>query len=186
MVFIGLEIGHGLILQTDPPVEPLRDSISLCRQRRFVIAGEAPVTCLLSSARKMNSCKTYFVSLAARRNARGADQNGEPEPESSSAVLSPVVLPKGEPSSAWWGQLTYGDGSREIEKQTAIEVCKIVLRETLGPLKPQRIAVEFKTEPVTLGDLQSRIQDLVGPNGWRVCSRKLAVNKVIIHSAVRE
>jgi hypothetical protein len=76
------------------------------------------------------------------------------------------------PLANWWSQFVQGDGSRQIEKQTAIEVCRIIMREALGLLKAQRIPVVFGNELVTLRDLQSKVQDLAGPKGWNALFRK--------------
>jgi hypothetical protein len=46
------------------------------------------------------------------------------------------------------------------------------MRETLGARYEQSTAVDFKTEPVTLGDLQAAIQDLAGPKGWGILLKK--------------
>jgi hypothetical protein len=109
--------------------------------------------------------------LPAKRNAGGNAQEGEPE-ASSGLVLAPIKMPEGEPPTAWWCQFVQGSNDRQVEKQTAIEVCKTILREVWGPLKSQRMPVDFKTEPVTLGDLQAKIAELTGPKGSSVLLKK--------------
>jgi hypothetical protein len=123
--------------------------------------------------RRVEKAEAKVDALLSQRRTGGNQPNGKPEPEASPGlVLAPIKMPEGDPPSSWWGQLVKGDGSREIEKQSAVMVCRIVLRETLGPHREQSTAVDFKTEPVTLGDLQAAIQDLAGPKGWSALLRK--------------
>jgi hypothetical protein len=113
--------------------------------------------------------------LKAKRRAGGVAQNGAmPEPMASSQmVLAPITMPADEPSQGWWSQLTSGSNTREIDKQTAIEVCRIILRDTLGGLVAQATPIDFdQSEPITLRDLHAAIQELAGAKGWSVLLKK--------------
>jgi hypothetical protein len=82
-------------------------------------------------------------------------------------------MPEGEPSQGWWSQLVQGDNSRQIERETAIEICRIILRDTLGGPVAQATPIDFdQSEPITLQDLHAAIQELAGAKGWSALLKK--------------
>jgi hypothetical protein len=115
--------------------------------------------------------------LAAKGKASGNGQNGANPPSPSPAApaaemkLPPIVMPASAPSESWWAQLVSGDNRRQIAKEAAIEVCRIVLREILGALVAQNTPIKFD-EPIALRDLHAAIQDLTGVRGWSVLLKK--------------
>jgi hypothetical protein len=112
--------------------------------------------------------------LRAKRAGNGNAESLEPA-TASQMVLAPIVMPEGELSQGWWSQLVVGDNSRPVTRETAVAVCRIILRDTLGGLAAQGASVDFESEVVTLRDLHAAIQDLTGPRGWSALLRKAAV-----------
>jgi hypothetical protein len=108
-----------------------------------------------------------FTSHTGGRETRSralvAPKNGEP----AGMKLPPLTLPAGKLTSAWWAQLTRGDNTREIERETAIKICRLVAEDVLGKQRAQTIAVEFELSwPVLLRDLHAKLESLCGQRGW--------------------
>jgi hypothetical protein len=112
-----------------------------------------------------------LASRGKAKNGNGASAVATPEASSGALVPALITLPVGEPSESWWAQLVTGDNSRQIAKEAAIEVCRIVLREILGALVAQNTPIKFD-EPIALRDLHAAIQDLTGVRGWSVLLKK--------------
>jgi hypothetical protein len=114
--------------------------------------------------------------LAAKgkaKNGNGAPTAPTREAPANAMVSAPITMPVGaEPSAGWWSQLSQGDNSRTIAKEAALYVCKTLVREVLGGLAAQSTTVDFDSEVVTLRDLHSAIQDLMGPRGWSALVKK--------------
>lgn len=121
---------------------------------------------------RMKSAAAKIDALfASRRN--GAKAPPEPieaeaiEAEAIEMVAAPIMMPADDPPPAyWWSALSQGDNSRLITKEAATFVCKTLLREVLGALAAQNTKIKFENDPVTLGELHAKIQDLAGPRGW--------------------
>jgi hypothetical protein len=61
----------------------------------------------------------------------------------------------------------------EVEKQTAITVCRLVLKELIGELRAKQIPITFESEVVTLGDLYAGLEVLTGGSaGWQILLKK--------------
>ena len=113
-----------------------------------------------------------FASKGKAKNGNGAPAVPSPEAPASAMVPALIVTPVGNPSPGWWSQLSQGDNSRMIAKEAALYVCRTLVREVLGGLAAQSTTVEFESEIVTLRDLHSAIQDLMGPAGWQRLLKK--------------
>jgi hypothetical protein len=108
--------------------------------------------------------------LKDKRGGNGATDF--PEVPANAMISAPITMPVGDPSPGWWAQLSQGDNSRTIAKEAAVFVCGTLVREVLGGLAAQSTTVEFDSEVVTLRDLHSVVQDLMGSRGWSALLRK--------------
>jgi hypothetical protein len=60
---------------------------------------------------------------------------------------------------------------------TAVEVCRIILHDTLGGLVAQATSIDFdQSGPITLRDLHEAIHELAGAKGWTTLLKKRAPN----------
>ena len=109
------------------------------------------------------------------KSRRAGNGNGAPaDPTSSSAmVLPPIKMPPDPVPSHWWSQLTTGTGDREVERVTAIKICRTILSDVFGQLRSQNTPVEFASgAPILLRDVHSVLQDLCGPKGWTALTKR--------------
>jgi hypothetical protein len=78
-----------------------------------------------------------------------------------------VTLPAGKLPPAWWAQLVKGNNQREIERETAIKICRTILEDVFGKGRAQASIVEFDSEaPILLRDLHAKLEGLCGQRGW--------------------
>jgi hypothetical protein len=122
--------------------------------------------------RRLQEVDTKIAKLLAAKRNGGPAMPDFPEATRNAIVHSAIVMPAGEPSESWWGQLSQGDNSRTIAKEAAVYACRTLVREVLGALVAQATIVDFQTDPVVLRDLHNAIQDLVGPRGWSALLKK--------------
>jgi hypothetical protein len=84
----------------------------------------------------------------------------------------PITIPAGKLPPAWWVQLVKGDNQREIERETAIKVCRLIAEDVLGKQRAQSIAVEFDSGPILLRDLHAKLESLCGARGWTALTKR--------------
>jgi hypothetical protein len=128
-----------------------------------------------ANAKRVSKVDEKIEELLKAKRAGNGSHAAIPEPAaaaSNAMVSAPIVMPVGDPSPGWWSQLSQGDNSRTIAKEAAVYVCRTLVREVMGGLAAQSTTVEFESEVVTLRDLHSVIQDLMGPKGWSALVRK--------------
>jgi transposase len=109
--------------------------------------------------------------FASHTNGSSFKQLGESPSDERLAVaemkLAPLEMPAGKLTPAWWGQLSRGDNTREIERETAIKICRMILEDVLGKQRAQSTLVEFDPDwPILLRDVHSKIESLCGARGW--------------------
>ena len=86
-------------------------------------------------------------------------------------VLPPIVRKEGDENrESFWFQFTDGDGSRLVEKRTALFTVKQIVFESVGPRYCQ--SVVFDSETITVRDVLRAIERLSGPAGWQLILRK--------------
>jgi hypothetical protein len=152
----------GTLVRADHPGCSILSQSQAAETERRVKQAQEKIERLMEGRRRGNGDSE---PAASRQAAIGGETVG--------MVLTAIRMPAGSPPASWWSQLVRGAGGREIEKETAVEVCKIVLRETLGLLRAQRVAIEFGSEPVALSDVQAKIQQVAGPRGWSALLAKV-------------
>jgi hypothetical protein len=83
----------------------------------------------------------------------------------------PIVHKEGdERKAAFWELFASGDGSRLVEKRTALLSVRQIVFESVGPRYCQ--SVVFDSEPITVRDVLRAIERLSGPAGWQLLQRK--------------
>jgi hypothetical protein len=88
-------------------------------------------------------------------------------------ILPPIVMPAEPVPSHWWAQLTFGSGEREVERDTAIKVCRLIVADALGALRAQSTPINFSEgAPVLLTDVHDAIQTLCGSAGWTALTKR--------------
>jgi hypothetical protein len=81
--------------------------------------------------------------------------------------LPVLEMPAGKLTPAWWSQLVRGDNTREIERETAIKICRMILEDAVGKQRAQAIEVKFDPDwPILLRDLHAELESLCGSRGW--------------------
>jgi hypothetical protein len=80
--------------------------------------------------------------------------------------LPALQMPAGKLSVNWWGQLTRGDNTREVEPAAAVKICRMILEDVLGQARAKAIEVEFDSGPILLRDLHAKLEGLCGQRGW--------------------
>jgi hypothetical protein len=117
--------------------------------------------------------KLFRERKVAQTNSGNGD--GVREMETTTAlVAAAITMPQGEPSQAWWSQLTGGDSSRAIEKKTAIWIVRRVLAELVGGQKAKTASIDFDESegPVTISDLIAFLDEqTAGPIGQQTLRR---------------
>jgi hypothetical protein len=100
-----------------------------------------------------------------------APQNGDlPAAEMK---LPPLTIPAGKLTPAWWGQLSRGDNTREVERETAVRICRMIAEDVLGKQRAQTIEVKFDPDwPILLRDLHGKLESLCGARGWDALTRR--------------
>jgi hypothetical protein len=87
--------------------------------------------------------------------------------------LPPLTLPAGKLTPAWWAQLSRGDNTREIERETAVKICRLVAEDVLGKQRVRTIEVEFDSDwPILLRDLHAKLESLCGTRGWTALTKR--------------
>jgi hypothetical protein len=96
-------------------------------------------------------------------------------------TLSAIKMPEGEPSQGWWNQLAQGDNSRQVSRETALAVCRIILHDMLGGLLAHATPIDFDRSGRLRCAIHTR-QFMNWPElkGGPPCSMKAAMGKLII------
>jgi hypothetical protein len=83
----------------------------------------------------------------------------------------PLVHREGdEKKEVFWAQFTDGDGSRLVEKRTALLVTRTIVLESVGPRFAQGIV--FESEPISVGSVLRKIEALSGSAGYQTLLKK--------------
>jgi hypothetical protein len=97
------------------------------------------------------------------------------EPQVPQAAEQAVIRHRNEDDARdqnFWKRLVQSDPEKAlVKKETAIFAIRTILVELMG-FKAHRTAIDFKTDPVSLGDLFSLLEKLSGQNGWQKIQRK--------------
>jgi hypothetical protein len=103
--------------------------------------------------------------LKAKRVGNGSHA-AIPEPSAGALVPALIVVPPEPVPVSWWSQLTTGSGEREVERGTAIKICRTILSDVFGQLRSQNTSVEFAPgAPILLRDVHAGLESLCGARG---------------------
>jgi len=111
--------------------------------------------------------------LKDKRNGGNGSGVAPADPIISAMVLpSIIVMPPDPLPSHWWSQLVRGDNTREVERATAIRICRIISADVFGQLRSQNTPVEFAEGPILLRDVHARLESLCGADGWAALRKR--------------
>jgi hypothetical protein len=177
--FLGLRKHQGYehrqaVREVEAEVSPVPEEVS-----GVLVRSDHPNASIISATqaesnqtRVSKADKRIDELLKSKRTSRTPHNiNSTPKP----AMMKPstIVWPHDkEPTAAWWDQFTHGDNTRLIERETATQVCRVILRETLGATRAQSMPIKFADGLLTLRDLHAAIEELVGPKGWQTILKK--------------
>jgi transposase len=83
-----------------------------------------------------------------------------------------LTMPPAPVPSHWWGQLVCGDNTREVERETAIKICRMILEDVVGKQRAQSTSVEFAPGSILLRDVHSKLEAVCGARGWAALTKR--------------
>jgi len=135
-------------------------------------ARSAPIHAKIDQlfANHANGREASLRQLEAPTESTKSTNGHLPAPEMKSP---PITMPAGKLTGPWWVQLVKGDNTREVERETAIKICRLILEDVLGKQRAQTIAIEFDPDwPILLRDVHGKLESLCGARGWAALTKR--------------
>jgi hypothetical protein len=163
------------------PAEFSRPEIQLAAvQSNFVQNNSLAITVELAKNLEARSAPIHkkIEQLFAKRGSRQQQLEAPSDvriPATLAAEMKPPLLtmPADPVPARWWIQLVKGNNTREIERETAVRVCKMVLEDVVGKQRAQSTLVEFDPDwPILLRDVHTKLESLCGARGWESLVRR--------------
>jgi hypothetical protein len=86
--------------------------------------------------------------------------------------LPPLEMPAGVAPPRWWAGLVRGDNTREVERETAVKICRAILEDLFGKQRAQSTSVEFAPGSILLRDVHAELESLCGSRGWTALTKR--------------
>jgi hypothetical protein len=168
-IFSRPEVQLHLVQQSNVTENRLSITIS-AEELRQIEAEAAPAR---ERVRKM--FEAYRPTLPGNGNGHGQSQRTvDVQAESVKKPEEPAPITSKEDKPEFWFQFASGSGERTVSKEVAIYVAATIVNEAVSPYgRGNQAIVAFRTEPITVADVLSVIEQLCGgPAGWQLMQRK--------------